>query len=338
MDNRSETYSQSVEISIFRAEDAAGVGKLFRRVYGEAYPNQLVYDPAKLVAAFENGENIPVVARAENGDVIGYESIYRSSPNPRAYEAGQGLILPEWRGGGLGTRINQYVCDQMVPRLDIEVCFGEAVCNHVYMQKSWAALGPKECALEVDLMPAEAYAAEGSAKGRVATLFMGRVYRPREQTVYLPQAYEQDLRLVYSAYREGCTFKEGRGELPGIPSEIKVQVFDFAQVARFTVGAAGSDFEQVVAAQEPELERRGIVVYQVWLNLAWPFIDALVGTLNRKGYFFGGLLPRWYGSDGLLMQRIGRRPNWEGINLYSEMANAILESVRGDWAKVTGER
>jgi hypothetical protein len=238
----------------------------------------------------------------------------------------------------LGTKINEYVCEQMVPRLDIEIVFGEAVCNHVYMQKSWATFGTMESAIEVDLMPAEAYAAEGSAKGRVATLFMSRVYKPREQTVYLPQLYEEQLRFVYAPLSDGCTFAEGRRDLPDTASEVNVQVFDAAGVARFTVSAAGKDFEQVFAERAAGLEERGIIVYQVWLNLAWPFIDALVETLNRKDYFFGGLLPRWYGSDGLLMQRIADRPHWEGINLYSEKAEAILASIRADWTRVTGER
>jgi hypothetical protein len=114
---------------------------------------------------------------------------------------------------------------------------------------------------------------------------------------------------------------------------VDVQVFDFARVARMTVRECGTDFETIMSAQEAGLPGRGITVLQVWLDLSWPFIDAAVEVLRRKGYFFGGLLPRWFGSDGLLMQKIFQRPNWEGIHLYSDRARTLYNFAYADWLR-----
>ena len=46
-----------------------------------------------------------------------------------------------------------------------------------------------------------------------------------------------------------------------------------------------------------------------------------------------GTFPRWLGEDGLLMEKIEGRPNWEGINLYTDRVKQILGFIRDDWER-----
>jgi hypothetical protein len=323
---------ETIDLGIFHPRDAEGIAALFRSVYGEEYPVRLVYNPTELIAAFERKENIPIVARTKDGRIVAHEALYRSSPNAQSYEAGQGLVLAEFRGSGINGKINEYICKDVASSLGMESIFGEAVCNHIYMQKAWGKFQTIETAIEVDLMPEEAYAVEASATGRVATLLMFRNYRERKQEVYLPSAYRDQLQFIYSVLPDAQDFKAGHGEVPSGPSSMEVQIFDFAKVARVTVGKPGIDFKMALAQQEKALVDRGVIVLQVWLNLSWPFIDGAVEVLRKQGYFFGGLLPRWFGTDGILMQKVMQEPNWEGIHLYSERAKKILDLVRADWS------
>ena len=323
---------EAIDFGIFHPHDAEGIATLFRSVYGEEYPVKLVYNPAELIAAFDRKENIPVVARAKDGRIVAHEALYRSSPNPQLYEAGQGLVLAELRGSGINGKINEYVCEIVAPSLGMESIFGEAVCNHIYMQKAWSKFQTVETAIEVDLMPEEAYAVEASATGRVATLLMFRNYRERKQTIYLPNVYRDQLQFIYSALPDAQEFQGDHNEPLSGPSNMEVQVFDFAKVARITINKPGIDFKVALAGQERALVDRGMIVFQVWLNLSWPFIDAAVEVLRKEGYFFGGLLPRWFGTDGILMQKVMQKPNWEGIHLYSDLAKKILDLVRADWS------
>jgi hypothetical protein len=165
---------EKVAVDIFRPGDATDVGELFRAVYGEDYPVKLVYEPEGLVGAFERQENIPTVARSSKGGLVGYVSLFRSAPSKTVYEGGQGLVRADYRKHGIARAMNRYFAEEVAPLYGVDAVFGEAVCNHPYMQKAWANEGAVETALEVDLMPAEAYAREGSARGRVASLHMTR--------------------------------------------------------------------------------------------------------------------------------------------------------------------
>jgi hypothetical protein len=116
-----------------------------------------------------------------------------------------------------------------------------------------------------------------------------------------------------------------------LTTEVETQIFEFAQVARLAVKQVGRDFDQTLAGLEKNFEARGVVVTQVWLNLAWPWMGEVVDRLRARGYFLGGLLPRWFDSDGFLMQRIAARPGWEEMQIYFERAQKITAFARADW-------
>ncbi len=325
------SYDQDISFDTFRPEDAPAVVQLFKTVYGDSYPVKLVYDAEGLIRAFREGSNIPGVGRSRSGQTVGYCAYYRSAPSPKVYEAGQGLVLPAFRNQGVAKKILAYL-HGMAPRLDAEAVFGEAVCNHTYMQAAARQeLHYAEVALEVDLMPAEAYTVERSATGRVAGLLMFRLLEERRQIVYLPECYEQQLRYMYGGLTTQPEFGRGRAPLSSAATDMAVQVFDFAKVARLAVHHAGADFDRVMGAKEDDLEARGVRVFQVWVKLSWPFIDEVVAVLRKRKYFLGGPLPRWFGEDGLLMQKVSGRPNWEGIKLDSDRAEKIREMVKADW-------
>ena len=322
------------DIDIFHPSDATGVAELFRTVYGEGYPVKLVYNPSELTAAFNAKENIPVVARTAAGKIIGYCGIYRSAPNRNIYEAGQGLVNPEYRGSGVNTEILVYVIEKLAVELGIDALFGEAVCNHVYMQKTCCNVGYIETGIEVDLMPAEAYAKEKSASGRVAAMPVFRIYKPEEQTVYLPAVYKDHLHYLYEGLDAPRVFAiSGENRKPEGKTAQTTQIFDFAQVARIAFSHIGADFEGALDDLEKNLLGHGIAVIQLWLKLDTPWISNITKLLRKGGYFFGGLLPGWFGADAILMQKIVEKPNWEGITLYSNRAKKILEMVRKDWEK-----
>lgn len=318
-------------IDTFRPEDAHGVGDLFRSVYGEDYPIKLAYSPSALIAAFEKGENIPAVARTSSGKVIGYEALYRSAPNPNLYEAGQGLVTADIRGKGILQRINDYLINVLLPTLDAEGVFGEPVCNHIYSQKTWSSVNTVETAIEVDLMPAETYETEASATGRVAAVLAFRMHRHRKQKIILPACYSSQIESIYANLHEHHDFEMAGNELPVFASNIGIQVFDFAKVARMTVRDIGPDLDAVLSQQEEALKERGIIVFQAWLSLSSPFIGHAVKVLRTHRYFFGGILPGWFGADGLLMQKVMQTPNWKGIHLFSDRAKRILDFVHKDW-------
>lgn len=323
---------QTWEMDLFRPEDAPGVARLFRLVYGDGYPVKTFMAPERLIAENAAGRTISNVARTPKGDIVGHSALFQSAPFQGLYESGATLTAPNYRGGVLGVRLIEYSLKKVAPQFGIATVFGEPVCNHITLQKISAMMKFVPCALEVDLMPAEAYTTEGNASGRVATLMCFDIIIPQPQTIQVPAAYAEMVRFLYGGFKHECQLVPASGELlSGQETRVATQIFDFAKVSRFTVQEAGADFAAVFAKEEDAARQRGTMVHQVWLQLSWPGVGRVVDLLRGRGYFLGGVLPRWLDVDGLLLQKVFGTPHWDGIQVFGERAGRILELVRADW-------
>lgn len=319
-------------IDVFKPSDAEGVARLFREVYGDGYPMKMVYDPDQLVAAFQNADYIPILARTPDNRIIGYTALYRSAPFHGLYEGGLTLVLPEWRKTPVAGLLFRQTM-RIVPTIaGLEGVFCEAVCNHTHTQRAGLLFKYIECAIEVDLMPAEAYEREESATGRVSALDMFRLFVRKHQTVYLPGVYEACFRAIYEGIEDDRVLRTGRDDLPSHRStQMTTRVFAFARVARVTLDEAGRDFGAAIDKEEQRIVGEGCEIVQIHLKASWPWIDEVVDVLRSRHYFLGGILPRWFGEDGFLMQKTLDAPRWEGINLHTDRAKTILRFIKDDW-------
>jgi hypothetical protein len=327
---------EGLTVDYFRPADAEGIVRLFRSVYGEHYPIRLFYDPSAITQANKDGRYYSIVARAASGEVVGVTHLYPSATCPSLYESGVGLVLKEYRNMGINNRLSGFLYDSFIPRNPhIEEVFGEAVCNHPYTQKAIVTYHYVEMAVEVALMPAEAYAKENSASGRVATLTAFRCYRPKPHRVFLPAAYEEVLRQTYRRLDDSRDLDRSSEKIPaGSVSRAEMTVFDFARVARIAVYEIGEDIDVSLSALETRGRQQQAVVFQAWVNLTTPCVGEAVEVLRNSGYFFGGLLPRWFDGDGLLMQKLLCPPEFDGIVLESVIAKELLNIIKEDWRRV----
>ncbi len=326
---------QPWEVSRFSPEDAEGVARLFRSGYGEGYPVRTYIEPSLLIQENNALRVISSVAKTPMGEVIGHSSIFNSAPHSGVYESGSTLIHPEYRGRlKLLPKLMTHSLDLANTISQVEVVFGEPVCNHTTMQKFGIKLGYTPTALEADLMPAEAYEMEKDVTGRVATTLAFKIFQPFPHKVYLPEAYSDVLPFFYKGVDQDREFIVSGKEVPLTEtSDITHQIFEHARVARIAVRTVGRDFSEGIKSLEKILGDKGVIVYQVWLNLADQKNVHGVEILRKMGYFLGGVLPHWFGTDGLLMQRILKTPDWHGIHVYGEKSDGILERVYADWER-----
>ena len=326
---------QKFQVDRFRPADASGIANLYYAVYGPDYPFEIYYIPDRIRAENHNGNIHSVVARTPAGDIIAHGALYRSSPPfGNLYELGQYLVLKNYRDTFAAFKINQYIAETLIPQVRPAGIFGEAVCSHVATQKASALMGMKGVALEADLMPAEVYAREKSTPGRVSCLIQFRSFADRPHEVFIPAAYREQIEYILSDLEISRTMTPAPEAMaPDGQGETTVKFFPHAGVARANILQAGVDFEPVVARLEQEAKEQGLVVLQVFLSLGSPGVGRAVEKLRRRGYFFSGYLPRWFDTDGLLMQKLGSPPHWEGIQLFEAKAGRILEMVQDDWEK-----
>jgi hypothetical protein len=325
---------QSWEVDFFRPEDAESVTRLFLSVYGESYPIKTFIQPEVLIRENEAGRTISSVARTPKGDIVGHTALFSSAPYGEIRESGAGLVHSSYRAGGINRKIIEHSYEVAATRAGVVTAFGEAVCNHIFMQKIVYGLRFEYHALEVDLMPASAYETEKSAAGRVAAITAFRTYRPKPHRVFVPAAYEEALGYLYSGLDDRREiFKSGEQPPANSLTRVEVSYFEFAQVARLAVWEPGADFASVLEREETKVLQKGAVVIQASVNLGFPWTGDAVETLRRRGYFLSGLLPRWFDQDAILMQKITKRPDWEGIHLLSDRSKRIRDLVEEDWRR-----
>ncbi len=331
----SMTTEKTFDVDMFRPEDADSVVSLFRCVHGDDYPIKIFYDPAGLIKANREGDYYTVVARSADGRIIGVHNLFRSAPSRQVYEWGVGLVLKEWRSQGVSAAIEKTMNEQVVTSMGMHTVFGEPVTNHVAMQKEGLKFGYHVTALEVGLMPGEAYSGEGVTASRVSTLLFFRVYRNIAQQIFLPKPYCDSLKRLYEKFSEGRVFTESISPIiENSCSSSRMEIFDFAKVARIAFHETGWDFAERLAELESEAVSKGSIVIQVWVRLTEPWVGRTVEILRENGYFLGGLLPQWFDDDGVLMQKLFYEPEFESIQLYSDDSKKLLELVRSDWRRV----
>ena len=192
----SNGQTKSFQVDIFQPQDAEGITQLFRAVYGDGYPIKIFYDPDAITRANQDGDYYSIVMRDASGKIIGVQHLFRSAPFRSLYEVGVGLVYQEYRGQGIFNESGTYIVEQVIPKLGLETVFGESVCNHVHTQKMCSRLGFIDTAVEIALMPMETYSKEKASTGRVSTVLQFQSFKPNPHTVYLPQSYEKEIRLV----------------------------------------------------------------------------------------------------------------------------------------------
>lgn len=84
-------------------------------------------------------------------------------------------------------------------------------------------------------MPAEAYAKEESARGRVTTLLEFLPLKPVPATVYVPQGWEALFSFCYKDLKVERTIYSAQGVPQKSKTNMATQIFDFASVARVAI-------------------------------------------------------------------------------------------------------
>jgi len=323
---------QSFVVDAFRRDDAPGIANLFLTVYGPDYPVDAYYYPEKLIHEVEAGNLHPVVCRTETGDIIACGAIYRSAPpNRNLFEFGQYMVLREYRTTTAAFRMTKYIANTVIPSAGIEGIFGEAVTNHTASQKIQMILNSKDSGIELLLMPASLYLKEQSARGRVSCVMGFRIYRDRPQAVYLPEPYAETLRPFIAQLGLSRTILPDNAHPQlSAASMFDITLIDHAGIARIHASAIGEDFAERFAAIEADADRKAMIVRQWFLNLSDSGVGYAVSVLRRSGYFLGGYLPQWFGTDGLLMQKVTEEPDFDALQIYSDEAIALLGIIRAD--------
>jgi acyl carrier protein len=324
------------EVGPLRPGDGQGVAQLFSTVYGDRYPVEDYYIPERIEQLNNEGKLLTVVARLESGVIAGQGAYYQSSPpNKALFENGQLLVAPEYRNTRMANRITLEMNRLSRSMSQAQGFFGEAVCTHLVTQKLIDKQGYGECGLELSLMPAGAYAKEGAGAQRVSCLLAARVDRDRRMSLHLPECYRMEMELILGGFSLNRDIRFSSLDAPlADRTSLDSRTFDFAAVERVQVSAVGTDFPERALEIDQHAKSRGLAVLQVFVNAGEPGAVFAVEALRARGFILGGVIPLWFGPDGMMMQKLYVEPEFETINLLSDKSKALLARIRAEWNSV----
>lgn len=337
---------QKIVARLFEPGDALGVGRLFLQAYGTEYPVDDPYVPELLIEANRAGRIRTIVAQTEDGSIAGQGAFYQSSPpNKRVYEYGQMIVDKAYRGSFAAVRMHQFAVKNMFGKMEgVDAIYGEAVCHHLATQKMSRGVDVLECGLEPGLMPQEVYAGEG-VQGRASCLYQQAVYQGGSGFLYLPEYWRSQIEAILPTWPLERDIREsGPNVEPSedVLSQMDAQYFSFAGVMRLNVARPRADFSARLDQFFSEAITKGCVLFQVFLNLGEAWAGGAVEVLRRKGFFFGGFIPIWFGSlapgpDALLVQRFVTPVTLEPIQTMSERGEKVVRMVFEDMARAGRE-
>jgi hypothetical protein len=314
------------------AHDAAHLPGLFRKIYGDHYLSADVYNPDHYIDTNRRGEIVSLVARGQDGIPVGHLAMMYSAPYRGVREIGQAVVDPACRGGGiLNGLIDRSV---MLADNDPHCCglYGASLSNHTYSQRSVWRAEFVDVGFEIGFVPARMMQIEAQATGPVATALQYRSFgdTPEQQT-FLPAAYRDLLIHLFDHIGLSRTFANNGIALDQSgPSQVEVIDLPRFDLVRVNVFRIGADLPLLIARIEREARLAKRTMVQVFLELSSAASDAACDHLRRKGFWFGGLLPRWMDSDALLLQKALGEPCFDGIQAYTNDAKALLRFIRAD--------
>jgi hypothetical protein len=315
---------QDVGIGAFRPEDALGVALAYHETYGDGFPLDYVYDPAEIARRNATGELHTVVARTGKGEVVGFAGIFRPAPHPDVYEAGQLNVVRSYRKRQVGTGLTEALFKGVIPRLPISLLCCEALANATFSQQMAMTEGLEPVGLEVECLPP---VQEGEP--RLSLVLLVKAYGKAACSAHLPDAYRDFCETAYAELGLPRSLSPGAA----FSGETQADRFSLptAGLLRLTVRRCGADLAEAVAGAEAQADGRGAV--QVFLDLGDAAAPRAVELLRDRGYFLSGLLPCWFGTDALVLQKVSQEPDWGAIQGCGPKVGAIRDLVREDFER-----
>ena len=317
------------------------VPDIFRSVYGDAFPVPHVYRPELLAQELRQGRLSGALAFDGSGQPAGYVSIFHSAPNVRLWESGNLVVVPAFRRSDAGEVLATAAGTDgfLYSAADSDGLFREAVCCHYYTQVSSIKSGQADFALLLDELDGPSFRDNQAGSARISCVLNFRETSPPRRPVFLPAVYEPMLdrlfRQLQPRVRAAAT-----APLPqdGPPTRSEDHWFAAARTWKVAVWEIGPDWPAFLAELLTEAGRREAISLQITLNMACPCLGEAVRELRAQGFFFGGLAPRWFDADGLLLQRVfGYETEYDRTKLYSPVAKELLAYIRADRAAIAAE-
>jgi hypothetical protein len=317
--------------------EAPLVGEVFRSVYGEAYIDPSVYQPESLLRKIDQGKLFAVLALDPGGRPAGYSALGAEAPNPFLWEEKGLVVVPEYNQTDVGASLVSFWGETTGWPAPVIGVFASPVCHHYFAQIFCAKAGWIASTIQLDLFDATIFRDRPEGLSRVSCVQFFTPMPPAEAPSYWPREYSEFLATITRARNEPVGRLSTEPLPDAMPTSLQTNALPSSRNLRINVFYIGKDWPEVVRNILTEASAQQMISIQVWLDTSCSCIGEAVRILRSHGFFLGGLAPRWFGNDGLLMQKVTTDTRYDLIKLYSSPARELFDFIRTDRAAVRHE-
>lgn len=328
----------AIEIRAMVAADAAGLVRLVYRCYGYSYPDDLLYDPARIRRALASGRLHSVVAVLPDGEVVGHLAYAFEDKEDRSPESGRLVVDPRLRGHHLSERLGS-ARNEVGRLLDIPGAWAKAVTNHDVSQRLSIAFGAVEVGMLLGDQPS-AVLQVGLPNPDAGWRSLMLTYRAFGELEARDLHVPAHLEPLLGELRDRLGIERPISTEPVAPDSARSRLTSALHAAHGTavlrVRHIGSDLRERLHAELLSLAnlRPGVVLADLPVNEpagAWAALQA-----EALGFSFAGWIPE-LGREGdvLRMQRIGDHPvDLESIVCARAEGERIKDFCIAEWRRV----
>jgi hypothetical protein len=322
----------SLDIRIFKEDDAGGIADLFKEVYGSSYPLASLYDPEEITRMNTSGEMVSIVA-ISNERVVGHVAMCFTG-GLGIPERGQSVVSPSMQGSGLFKKMLDFLHRTAHAR-GIAGLYNEAVTTHAYSQKGSYSAGARECGLQLNYIPGELDCGIGgtSPPRKAVVVYFAPLEENPVSKVYVPDHHRGIIESIYS--HMGFTLDPLR------PAGQQASTRTILQARETPIGAGfitilryGDDVQGRLGASLTELTEKGASLIIVDLPMGYEALLKSVVVAEDRGFLFSGVIPRYFRNDDCLrMQYLAGSGdmNFDEIVLASDFSKGLAAYVRSLW-------
>jgi predicted GNAT family acetyltransferase len=329
-----------IEVREMTRADAAGVADLVRRVYGDEYIHERIYQPEEFYGDQEAGLQTSEVAVVNGGDdvgdVVGHWAF--TFHGPKVAESGMTITDERYRGHGIATRLEANLLARLRER-DYKWIMGEPLLVHTASQEiivnHWdggavTGIRLKEF-VHVDVHGFGEHEEHGRVSVGVGFAPLGEM---TEADVWLAPEYAEILEIVLEPVAWPRTIRTEAPADLDLPDAtlLTTELDEQMMKAVIEVETIGADLSEAAAEARDSLAGKGAQFIEAHIPTDQP--AAATAQLLDQGFSFAGFLPEMRAhTDLLLLQWIAdpdiERDTWQLLNEQIErLADAIVDQAQ----------
>ncbi len=331
-------YDTPITVRNFKAGDEEAISKLIYQNYGYSYIKELFYHPKKILE-YQNKKLFCVVAIDENSNEITGHFTLVKMPKSNIAEIGVVVVDPRYKGMGIMNKM----FDALIKRaeeLKFDAIFGEAVMFHTFSQKSNLSHGFKESALLLGRAPEDVTIennklAQKNLRGSVLVAY--KIFRYPPQQLTLPEIYKE---MIVKTYKKAQLPIDRLKQCNSSKQKHIHLYYDYdplTNVATIVIDDYGKHFKHKFLLLLSQLRAKHCDMIYAQINLNNnPHIDKIVTLLNKRGFFYAGVLYlKHKNQDYLCLQskhsvHIGKK----NLICYSNFCKELLEYIKTDERRI----